>query len=53
MSVVYGLWWTVFFLLVVVAATLGVEGAVALAGAIARVVGWLLGATYGVLMHDA
>ena len=50
---VSGLVWTVFVLLVLVAVVFDVEATVAVAGAIARVVGWLLGAAYGVLAHDA
>jgi hypothetical protein len=52
-TVITGLGWTVFALLVVVAVLFGAEGTVLVAGAIARVVGWLLGAAYGVLAHDA
>jgi hypothetical protein len=43
----------VLALLVVVAVVFGAEGPVVVAGAIARVVGRLLGAVYGVVAHDA
>jgi hypothetical protein len=48
-TVLSGLVWTVFGLLVVVALVFGVEATAVVAGAIARIVGWLLGAAYGIL----